>query len=215
MPTIAAITEELQRALQGGVAPDDSRLNDEDYLEQKINEYSEKAISLAYTGSKSLGANKSIDPKVYLPFDLNYELALNPDPGACYVDFRCPEMIQIASYLDGFAFVGDKLTMKPISKLKNPAELSTVMAVGTNGATYFAQIGGKIRVIGNMDLRVLSVIGRPKNPMGLANTYYNPSIDEYPMPDGLIPLMIQMMKAEEFGLIISTPQDNKSDEKGG
>jgi hypothetical protein len=215
MSTIAQVIEQFQRAVQGGIAPDDSRLNDDDYLEAKIHEYRAKAISLTYTGAKNLGRNMSIDPACYTtPYPLTYELAIQ-DAGACYVKFRVPEVIQIASYLDGFGFLGDLGTFKNFSKLKSVAEIGVLKDIdpATIGGIYYGVIGTMAYIFGAPDLRQASISPILKNPMDAPNTIYNPVSDPYPIPDDMIPLLIELMK-QEFGVISSTPQDLKSNENG-
>jgi hypothetical protein len=66
-------------------------------------------------------------------------------------------------------------------------------------------------VIGDRNVNQAYVIGRPIKPTQLSVTYYNPLVDEYPLPDDLIPMMIQIMKSREFQQEAATPQDNIAD----
>lgn len=207
---LKGIVEEVQRAFGGGKSTADNKFNDSDYMFQKIDEYSAAAISLSYTGSKNLGANKNISPKTWMEFPLT----LNPSlqiTGACYVVFECPEMIMISSDKTGFNFVGDQKTLTQFSEVRQPSEFASLMTIDNLEGIYYNASGGTIKVIGDRDINQLYVIGRPITPIKLSVTYYNPLTDEYPLPDDLIPLMIQLMKQGEFQQEAMTPQDNIAD----
>jgi len=208
---ILGIAEEVQRAFGGGKSPADNRFNDLDYVFQKIDEYSAKAISLSYTGSKALGANANINSKTWLEFPLTLDPGLQEE-GACYVAFRCPEMVMINTDRTGFSFVGDKLTMKAFSEIQDPSTFAALATVFDElDGIYFCMSKGIMKVLGGRDITQVWVIGRPINPMSLSTTYYNPETDEYPLPDDLIPLMISLLKAGEFQQEAATPVDNKVD----
>jgi hypothetical protein len=213
---LLGIVEEIQRAFGGGKAPADSKFNDRDYLFQKIDEYSALAIALNYNGGKIPNSdtvfkgNQHIGAKTWMKFPLT----LNPsiqDAGACYVNFDCPEMIMINSEKSGFSFVGDQLTMTQFSEMLDPTAFASLTRVKNIEGIYFNQVGDILRVIGDRDVNQAYVIGRPIKPTQLAVTYYNPLTDEYPLPDDLIPMMIQIMKSREFQQEAATPQDNIAD----
>lgn len=203
---LKGIVEEVQRAFGGNVAGADSKFTG-DYMFQKIDEYSAAAISLSYTGSQRLGANKNIGAKTWLEFPLTLNPSLQ-ETGSCYVVFECPEMIMINSTRSGFSFMGDKKTMTPFSEVLDPTKFAGLSRIKNLEGIYFNQTGNLVRVIGDRDVNQAWVIGRPIRPTELAVTYYNPLVDEYPLPDDLIPLMIQLMKQGEFQQEALTPQDN-------
>ena len=208
---ILGIAEEIQRAFGAGKAPADNRFNDLDYVFQKIDEYSAKAISLSYTGAKTLGANTNINSKTWLEFPLTLDPGLQED-GACYVAFRCPEMIMIDANRTGFSFVGDKKTMRAFSEIQDPSTFASLTTVFDDlDGIYFNMSKGIMRILGGRDINQAWVIGRPVSPRTLATAYYNPETDEYPLPDDLIPLMISLLKAGEFQQEAATPVDNKVD----
>lgn len=213
---LLGIVEEIQRAFGGGKAPADSKFNDRDYLFQKIDEYSARAIALNYNGGKIPNSdtvfkgNQYIGSKTWMKFPLT----LNPsiqDSGACYVNFECPEMIMINSEKSGFSFVGDKETMTPFSEVVDPNFFAEISKNEYVDGVYYNAVGNILKVIGDMDINQAYVIGRPIKPTQLAVTYYNPLVDEYPLPDDLIPMMIQIMKSLEFQQEFATPQDNIAD----
>lgn len=214
---LLGIVEEIQRAFGGGKAPADSKFNDRDYVFQKIDEYSARAIALSYNGGKIPNSdtvfkgNQYIGSKTWMkPFPLT----LNPsiqDEGACYVNFECPEMIMINSEKSGFSFVGDKTTMTPFSEVTDPNFFAELQRYDDLEGIYFNQVGNILRIMGDRDINQAYVIGRPIKPTQLAVTYYNPLVDEYPLPDDLIPMMIQIMKSLEFQQEFVTPQDNVAD----
>lgn len=208
---LKGIVEEIQRSLGGGAAPADNKFERE-YLYQKIDEYSAQAIALSYNGGKLpnsdtvFAANKNIGAKTWLEFPLTLNPSLQ-DSGACYVKFECPEMIMINTDKSGFNFVGDKLKMKQWSEVREPSEFASLTTIENLEGIYYNQTGDIIRVTGDRDINQAWVIGRPIKPTQLALTYYNPVTDEYPLPDDLIPMMIQIMKAREFQQEVMTPQD--------
>lgn len=206
---LKGIVEEIQRALGGNVAGADSKFTG-DYMFQLIDEYSAAAISLSYTGSRTLGANKNIGAKTWLEFPLTLNPSLQVS-GACYVVFECPEMIMINSDKSGFNFVGDQKNLTQFSEVRQPSEFASLMTIDNLEGIYYNASGSTLRVIGDRDINQAYVIGRPIKPLELAVTYYNPLTDEYPLPDDLIPLMIQLMKQGEFQQEAATPQDNIAD----
>lgn len=210
---LKGIVEEIQRAFGGGKSPADNRFNDMDYMFQLIDEYSAQAISLSYTGSKNLGANKYIGSKTWLEFDLT----LNPSlqvAGACYTVFECPDPIMIDSKRSGHAFVGDKNTMVQFSEIKDPSEFASLSRMKNLEGLYYNQVNGILKLTGQnkhanaRDVNQAHVISRPISPLTLDVAYYNPITQDYPLPDDLIDLMITLMKVKLLGQEASTPQDN-------
>lgn len=214
---IAGIISEVQRAFSGGEPT--GKLNNVQWLEQKVNEYSARAIKLDYVGGKVPGSQTIrkgsgyINPITWIPFDIGYEIALQ-EQGACYVAFRCPQVITISEDRSGFSFVGDTLTQTPFSEIKDPTYFASLANSKNLEGIYYNMAKDIIRVAGAgaKDLRQLGVVARPSNPMVLSTNYYNPDTDEYPLAEELFPLMVQIMRAEEFSLVMGIPQDNKFDD---
>ena len=213
---LQGIAEEIQRAFGGGKSPADSKFNDRDYLYQKIDEYSARTIALNYNGGKIPNSdtvfkgNQYIGAKTWMEFPLT----LNPSiqvSGACFVNFNCPEMIMINSEKSGFSFVGDQNTMTQFSEITDPSTFASLMTISNLDGIYYNQVGDILRIIGDRDINQAYVIGRPISPTQLSVNYYNPLVDEYPLPDELIPMMIQVMKSLEFQQEFQTPQDNTAD----
>lgn len=219
---LKGIVEEIQRAFGGGKSPADNKFNDMDYMFQLIDEASAETIALTYNGGKLpnsdtvFAANKTIGSKTWLEFDLTLNPSLQ-ETGACYTVFECPDPIMINTMKSGHAFVGDKNTMAQFSEVRDPSEFASLSRMTNLEGLYYNQVNGILKLIGQnkqskaRDVNQAHVISRPISPLKLAVTYYNPITQDYPLPDELIPRMIQVLKVRLLQQEFATPQDNIAD----
>jgi len=210
MSTLPEIIDNWIRDLNGGVDPGDEKY-DEDYAEQKIKEGREMVLEYTYNGSRNLGRNTNIDPMFYQSVSVPYQLELQ-DAGACFVRFYFPDMVRINGITDGYSFVGDNKTKKGFSKLKSPEDAHLLVDTGLDklGDIYYLAIGRTVEVYGDPGIRTIDTTGIFRNPLDCPT--FDPETSQYPLPDGLIPLMFQLMKQAGMNYVNATPVDNKVDE---
>jgi hypothetical protein len=205
MAYLDAIQEQVQRNMNAGLNKPDSQY-DQEYIEALIDQYREHTFITTYNGSRELAANPTVDGMWLLNITLQYD-PVAQDANANYVKFLCPDVIRINKDINGFQSVGNQGVK--FSQILFADDINSTLLLDNENA-YFFHDGTWLRIYNNLDIKEVPILAIFRKPLSVPG--FNPELQEYPMPDGLIPLMIELMKKRELNQESQTPVDNRPDE---
>lgn len=193
------------------VYTDDNKISPR-VLEAEFPKWKQQALLIIYNGSGGIKgiippskANKFINALNYVQTKVDFDLNLQ-DNGAEYVLFQIEPAVQITSDMNGFTFVGDKLTGKPFSQLTSPNSYGIIKdagLIGPNDVAFFAS-GNILKTYGNTQLKEVYLdyipldVTKVKVLDNTTKTYrlFNEETDEYPISPDVWDIMKSLAIAE-------------------
>jgi hypothetical protein len=201
--TLPEIRERVIRLPSAGIITDETRA-DFPYIDSIIHSY--RAILIRNLYAK----DKRINPSYYQRFECEYSKDYQTERKR--VLFKCPETIPMDSMSDGLRFVGNIDCSKQYRRIVNRSQLASfdshrIMKNLNNRYVAYLYDGTQknIEVFGNAMIEHLFVEGLFKNPTDIHT--YNSEIDQYPMPDGDVSMMEEMILKGVTGVIWSKIPD--------
>jgi hypothetical protein len=187
---LQSITEAISRLPQGGIVDSTDRW-DQGYLEFLAITYRTKLSQLIYQRDKRL------NPMFYQKNWPIFEPLLQDNP--CCVKFRHPEVMSLDQNSDGFRYVGTLNFAKAFSRVQSRSWLATF---NDNPITQVSAFEGKGEFLYDGSSQILEIYGMPQftsplteclfnNPLDVIT--YNKSVDDFPVPNNLIPDLVQMI----------------------
>lgn len=217
MATLRELAEQVVRAVEGGVATDESRW-DPDFTYTQIHK------ARAVIARNDYVQNRRWNPSLFQFYYPEYEPFFQTN--ACISRFRIPTgFIQADSIRDGMMYVGssnDVSTANPYKArnfgvIKNRTELNDflqhpILSPVTGGYIGVLREGFVLEVISSTKIKTLGVGGVWDDPTKLPD--YNVDLDPYPVSEDLLQLMIVYLKESELNQEASRPPDTQSDSSG-
>lgn len=181
------VIERSQRLPFGGVISDENRL-DSDYILNLIN------AARAQLGKDMFAKNSRLNPQWYQQYWPEYNADLQDDN--IVVRFYCPEVFTLGPNDDGFRYIGTLDCTTAFSRIKNRGELATMnwhkimkTLLGVQTGVLYNGSAQQLEVYGNPELEEMLVEALFSNPREVPT--YNNMIDNYPLPDDLLPMLDQ------------------------
>ena len=202
------IVDRLIRSVSGGNDPSGSKY-DPVYVESIIPSLREKAIKAEYNGTKVTTATKRVDYAW-----LNPAFTVTREPAVVttdFVTFNVPKPLSINKAVDGFIYVGKENESVSFKKLtsREEAAIYTERGFFRNGKDigYLWQ-QPNLEVYGNNALLEVQVRAILSNPLDAPN--FDHEVDEYPITESVLSLMVQLFK-EEMNINVNKPADTVLD----
>ena len=207
------------------VYTDDNKISPR-MLEAEFPKWKQQALLIIYNGSGGIKGvlppikgNKFINSQNYVKTQYSYDINIQDD-GAEYVQFIVEPAVQIDASMNGFVFVGDKLTGKPFIQLKSPNSYAINKEAGLIGVNdvCFNVTGNLLKIYGNTQVREMFMDYIPTDVMNVnildftTRTYrlFNPETDEYPISKDVWDI-IKALAIAEFAPANYRPADYTND----
>jgi len=193
------------------VFTDDNKISPR-YLESEFPKWKQDALFKTYWGYAGdkmglprIAANTFINSENYVKTKLDYEQAIQ-EPNADYVLFRVEPAVNIGNTVNGFSFVGDKLTGTPFTQLESPNDYGVyrdAKLIGKNDVCFYVS-GGLMQVFGNTQVKEVYLNYIPTDVMNVkvynttSKSYvlFDPETDDYPISEDVWNLMKRIAVAE-------------------
>lgn len=199
---LMALVEQVIRSVSGGAAPGDSKYAPP-YIAALIPQARQTALSIYYNGAGDtsglgnlkMGANRNIPTDFFQSFTLYYDSSIQTS-GAPYIKFSCPMPININRDVNGFSFVGDREKGVRFTRFRSPGDAAEQVGLGIpkiNDIRYLP-MGGELWVYGDKDLKRVDIDEVCSDPQEAPG--FNPYTDDYPYPEELMPLLVQVLKRD-------------------
>lgn len=181
-------------------------------LEGEFAKWKQDALLIIYNGSGGIKgvlppikANRFINADNYVKGKLTYDPNIQ-DVGASYVCFEIPSAVQIAADMNGYVFVGDMLTGKAFTQLKNPNSYDINKTAGliSINDVCFDVTGNLMKIYGNTQVREVFLDYIPTdvmqvevyNPLTKTSALFDPEFDDYPISKDVWGIMKALAIAE-------------------
>ncbi len=204
MEPIGNLTNQLMTVFGNLVYTDDNKISPR-MLEANFPKWKQAALLIIYNGSGGIKgvlppikANTFINTENYVKSKLTYN-ANQQDEGAEYVVFTVSPSVQISRQMNGFQFVGDKLTGKPFSQLVSPNSYYINKQAGLIdvNSVCFNVTGNIMKIFGNTQVREVFLDYIPTDVTHVdiydVNTKiyrpFDPEIDPYPISEDVWDVM--------------------------
>jgi hypothetical protein len=225
METIGQRVSQLMTVLGNMVFTDDNKISPQ-MLEANFPKWKQDALLIIYNGSGGIKgvlppikANRFINSANYVKTRLLYDANIQ-DEGAEYVIFEVKDAVQIERQMNGFVFVGDKLTGKSFSQLLNPNSYSINKQAGLIdvNTVCFNVTGSQLKVFGNTQVRevFLDYIPTDVTEVTVYDTttktwrLFDPEFDPYPISEDVWGIM-KSLAISEFTPANYRPADYLND----
>src|SRR5574343_306375 len=196
------IVDRLIRSVSGGNDPSGSKY-DPVYVESITPSLREKAIKAEYNGTKRVDYAW-----------LNPAFTVTRTPAVVttdFVTFNVPKPLSINKAVDGFIYVGKENESVSFKKLtsREEAAIYTERGFFRNGKDigYLWQ-QPNLEVYGNNALLEVQVRAILSNPLDAPN--FDPEVDEYPVTESVLSIMVELFK-QEINININKPTDTVLD----
>lgn len=200
---LAEITERFVRAVNGGKAKNEGISYP--YIESLVPKYRQRAILIAYNGSREFAGNRFIPNEWYQSFTLEIPLIQNTDTTKNYLEIDCPSPARLNSSEDGCIFTGDNDLTIGFTRIASISYASDLTKRGdlNQDQIGYVLVGNKIRFYGNKQLRSAGCNWVMNDPLDVADF----DIDgDYPVSEDVIEIMESLARAE-LGQIMGMPED--------
>lgn len=211
METIGQRVNHLMTMFGNMVYTDDNKISPR-ALEASFPKWKQAALLIIYNGSGGIKgvlppikANRFINSANYVKSKLTYNPKIQ-DEGAEYVVFEIKDAVQIEGAMNGFTFVGDKLTGKPFVQLKSPNSYFVNKEAGLIdiNSVCFNVSGGLMKIFGNTQVREVFLDYIPTDVTEVdvydtaTKTYrlFDPEFDGYPISEDVWDIMKALAIAE-------------------
>lgn len=209
--TIGDYVGQLMTVFGNMVYTDDNKISPR-LLEAEFPKWKQQALLIIYNGSGGIRgvlppikANRFINSDNYVKTLYEYDINIQ-DNGAEYVQFLVEPAVQIDGQMNGYVFVGDKLTGKAYTQLKNPNSYSINKEAGLIGVNdvCFNVTGNLLKIYGNTQVREVYMDYIPTDVTNVkildtsTMTYrlFNPETDTYPISKDVWDIMKSLAIAE-------------------
>lgn len=198
---LKAILEEISRLPNGGVVNEIDRW-DMGYLSALARTYRARLAMAVY------GGNKRLHPAWYQKHWPEYDAVLNDDN--CVVKFRHPEIIMLDNQSDGFRYIGATDCNNNFARIQSRAWVSTFR----NNRVTNSSISRKASVLYDGSAQILEIYGDTEIDAILTESLladpesiptFNSDVDEYPIPENLIPDLVGMIFNDNIATEIRIP----------
>lgn len=210
---LIALTEKVIRAVSGGGSPADSKYAPK-YIAALIPEARQTALSIYYNGagdSSGLGnlkmaANKNISPDFFQSFTLYLDPSAQ-ETGMPYLNFLCPMPININRDVNGYNFVGKREEGVRFTRIRSAGDAADGVKLkkfDMDNIKYLP-ISDYMKIYGDPNLKRVDIDMVCSNPLEAPG--FNPYRDDYPYPEELMPLLVQVLKRDYLREEGVTPPD--------
>jgi len=203
----AEIIERIQRLPFAGVISDENRL-DSPYIRSLM--LTARAQIIRETYQKN---NKRLNPVSYQKHYPAFSKDLQESN--IFVKFECPEVVTLDSNSDGLRYIGSIDCTNNFRRIWTRAMLSTInkhqVMNPESGAFTAALYDGAaqlIEIYGNTELEELLVEAVFFDPRSVPT--WNPTVDPYPFPDDLVPMLSDFIFANITSKEAAIPPDQRN-----
>lgn len=204
MQLLTQYIDELMTVFGNMVYNDDNKIS-ERMLEQMFPKWKQEAFFIAFNGNKYTAGNTFIHPSNYVKTEITLDQNIQED-GADFKLFLVEPAVSLNSNLNGFRFVGDRISSTSFYQFTDPNSYNWTKEAGLIGINEVAFIvtGGQMKVYGNTQLKKLFMDYIPVDVMNVeiwdidtkSTRPFNPETDFYPISEDIWKLMKQIAIAE-------------------
>lgn len=204
MPLLGEYIDELMTVFGNMVYNDDNKIS-ERMLEQMFPKWKQEAFFVVFNGNKYTAANSFIHSSNYVKTEISYDKDIQ-EVGAEYVLFLVEPAVGLNSSLNGFRFVGDRITSTSFYQFPDPNSYNWTREAGliSVNEVAFVVTGNQMRVYGNTQLKKLFMDYIPVDVMNVdvwdietkETRPFNPESDPYPISEDIWRVMKQIAISE-------------------
>jgi len=183
----------------GGIITDENRLDDK-YLIAVLNSYR------AYMIPESWKKERKVYPGIYQTLWIDYDP--NAQDEQCVRIFPCPSVLQIAPHLFGINYVGSvkrdqsfRLTLTRGAQANK--QKHRIMKRSSRKIDILYDPGQGILETDDLDLKHIRIDAAWRNPLDIPT--YNIETDQYPLPDDVIEIILDLLNKGTLRTIIQVP----------
>ena len=204
----AVVIDELIRSVQGAVNTANGRF-DSEYVQSLLPQLRAEAIVVAYNGSRSQAANRTIAGqwlqtiKVTIPS--NQQGSNNE-----FLQVEIPPIIRINDRTDGLVYVGNDDTAVSFARAYTKTEVADLKRRGflRGREIVYIYTGNKLEIYGNKILKDLQIQGVFSNPTEIEG--FNWYESEYPVDDYTLAIMKDLF-LQRARIEMGVPTDTVAD----
>jgi hypothetical protein len=194
---LAEITERLVRKVFGGKASNEGV--DYAYIESMVPKWRQRAILLAYNGSREYAANMYIAPEWVQIFTVDIPAAQRlPSNTNVFLAVTVPPLLRLKTQMDGLIFFGDEEGMVNFRRIKSTAYAADLQRRGdlSENAIGYVKVDNSIYIFGNKQLESATANAVLADPMDCPD--FNIDEDDYPVSEDVIEIMERVAMQELF-----------------